>query len=169
MVDRRNNLKGNSEHLHWQAKNRRTSSLAFQRRRPWGYRPERMRCEPVVLCPFTTLLAVFSAPFTAGRALPSHSSHTEQPTRGRLSILNPPSSGKSPGLQKHAGAGPGHVHNEAKPLCKTSLTSSVKMIWLLWNLVDLLKYYYCTCNIVFAISKDETLRDLKGAIFDSQN
>lgn len=62
--------------------------------------------------------------------------HTEQPMRGRLSILNPPTPGQSPGLQKHTGAGPGYY--EAINVCKTSIYYHLKLnyIWLLWNLVD---------------------------------
>lgn len=65
----------------------------------------RMACEAGALCPFSTLQAVSSAPLTAGSARPSHSSQTQQPMGGCLSILNPPPSDPITEVTKSKGPG----------------------------------------------------------------
>lgn len=83
---------------------RRTVSTVFWGR--WGFQPVlRMACEAGALCPFSTLRAVSSAPLTAGSARPSHSSQTQQPMGGCLSILNPPPSDPITEVTKSKGPG----------------------------------------------------------------
>lgn len=101
---------------------------------------ERMRREAAALCLFSTLLAVSSAPLTAGTELPSHSSPHRTANDSAPQHPEPAPSGPVTGLSKTRSRswknpGPGPVHS---PLFKIP----TKALWLKLQFKLKLHFHY---------------------------